>query len=114
MFVEVSQLRVQYGGRPQPAVEDVSFGLAAGDIGVLIGPSGCGKTTLLRAVAGLERVSAGEIRIGGALVGSASVHVPAEARRIGMVFQDYALFPHLDVGRKVGFGIEHLPRAERA
>jgi len=113
MFVQVSQLRVQYPGRPQPAVDEVSFGLAAGDIGVLIGPSGCGKTTLLRAIAGLERASAGEIIIGGAVVESADVHVPAEARRIGMVFQDYALFPHLDVGRNVGFGIEHLPRAER-
>jgi iron(III) transport system ATP-binding protein len=114
MHVEVSQLRVQYPGRPRPAVEDVSLGLAAGDIGVLIGPSGCGKTTLLRAVAGLEPVAGGEIRLSGRLVGSASVNVPAESRRIGMVFQDYALFPHLDVGRNVGFGIEQLPRAERA
>jgi iron(III) transport system ATP-binding protein len=114
MFVEVSQLRVQYAGRPQPAVDEVSFGLRAGDIGVLIGPSGCGKTTLLRAVAGLERVTAGEIRISGAVVGAAGVHVPAEARRIGMVFQDYALFPHLDVGRNVGFGIDHLPKPQRA
>src|SRR5689334_16332749 len=114
MHVEVSQLRAQYPGRPRPAVEDVSLGLAAGDIGVLIGPSGCGKTTLLRAVAGLEPVAGGEIRLSGRLVGSASVNVPAESRRIGMVFQDYALFPHLDVGRNVGFGIEQLPRAERA
>jgi iron(III) transport system ATP-binding protein len=114
MHVEVSQLRVQYPRRPQAAVDQVSFGLAAGDIGVLIGPSGCGKTTLLRAVAGLERVTGGEVRISGVVVGSATVDVPAEQRRIGMVFQDYALFPHLDVGRNVGFGIEHLPRAERA
>ncbi|MDB5943143.1 MAG: putative transporter, ATP-binding component involved in an Fe3+ transport system [Ramlibacter sp.] len=114
MFVEVSQLRVQYAGRPQPAVADVSFGLTAGDIGVLIGPSGCGKTTLLRAVAGLERASAGEIRMSGQLVASASVHVPAEDRRIGMVFQDYALFPHLDVGRNVAFGLHQLPKAQRA
>ncbi|MCY7318316.1 MAG: ABC transporter ATP-binding protein [Ramlibacter sp.] len=114
MFVEVSQLRVQYASRPQPAVSDVSFGLAAGDIGVLIGPSGCGKTTLLRAIAGLERASAGEIRISGQVVGSAKVHLPAEARRIGMVFQDYALFPHLDVGRNVAFGLQHLAKAERA
>ncbi|MDB5873141.1 MAG: putative transporter, ATP-binding component involved in an Fe3+ transport system [Ramlibacter sp.] len=114
MFVEVSQLRVQYPGRAQPAVDDVSFGLRAGDIGVLIGPSGCGKTTLLRAVAGLERVTAGEIRISGQVVGSSRLHVPAEARRVGMVFQDYALFPHIDVGRNVGFGIHGLPRAERA
>jgi len=114
MFVEVAKLRVQYPGRPQAAVDDVSFGLQAGDIGVLIGPSGCGKTTLLRAVAGLERANAGEIRISGTVVGSAAVHVPAEARRIGMVFQDYALFPHIDVGRNVGFGIQDLPRAQRA
>ena len=114
MFVEVSQLRVQYASRPQPAVSDVSFGLTAGDIGVLIGPSGCGKTTLLRAIAGLERASAGEIRISGQVVGSASIHVPAEARRIGMVFQDYALFPHLDVGRNVAFGLQHLIKTERA
>ena len=114
MFVEVSQLRVQYPGRPQPAVRDVSFGLAAGDIGVLIGPSGCGKTTLLRAVAGLERASAGEIRIAGDVVASASAQVPAEDRRIGMVFQDYALFPHLDVGRNVAFGLQLLSREQRA
>ena len=113
MFVQVSQLRVQYPGRPEPAVDEVSFGLRAGDIGVFIGPSGCGKTTLLRAVAGLERVTAGEIRISGAVVGAAAVHVPAEARRIGMVFQDYALFPHLDVGRNVAFGIDQLSKPER-
>jgi len=114
MFVEVSKLRVQYPGRPQPAVDDVSFGLRAGDIGVLIGPSGCGKTTLLRAIAGLERATAGEIRISREVVGSAGVHVPAESRRIGMVFQDYALFPHIDVGRNVGFGIHQLPKAQRS
>ena len=114
MFVEVSKLRVQYPGRAQPAVDDVSFGLRAGDIGVLIGPSGCGKTTLLRAVAGLERVNAGEVRISSQIVGSADLHVPAEARRVGMVFQDYALFPHIDVGRNVGFGIHKMPRGERA
>jgi iron(III) transport system ATP-binding protein len=114
MFVELSQLRVQYASRPQPAVAGVSFGLAAGDIGVLIGPSGCGKTTLMRAVAGLEPAAAGEIRIEGQVVGSASVHVPAESRRIGMVFQDYALFPHLDVGGNIAFGLHELPRSQRA
>jgi iron(III) transport system ATP-binding protein len=113
MFVDVRTLRVQYPGRPQPAVDDVTFGLRAGDIGVLIGPSGCGKTTLLRAVAGLERVSAGEVRISGQVVGSERVHVPAEARRIGMVFQDYALFPHIDVERNVAFGIHQMPKAQR-
>ena len=91
------------------AVHGVSLGLHAGDIGVLIGPSGCGKTTLLRAVAGLEPVSSGEIRLTKSVVSSATLSVPPEQRRIGMVFQDYALFPHLSVGRNVAFGIHQLP-----
>ena len=113
MFLKLSQLQVRYPGLGKAAVDDVSFGLRAGDIGVLIGPSGCGKTTLLRAVAGLEPVSGGEIRLAGELVSSSSTLVPAELRRVGMVFQDYALFPHLDVRHNVGFGIHHLPKAQR-
>ena len=113
MFLQLAQLRVHYPGRPRPAVDGVSFGLAAGEIGVLIGPSGCGKTTLLRAVAGLEPLSAGEVRLDGELVGRPGRSVAPEQRRIGMVFQDYALFPHLDVGRNVAFGLQALPRAER-
>jgi iron(III) transport system ATP-binding protein len=113
MFLNVSQLGVRYPGQSRPAVDGVSLGLRAGDIGVLIGPSGCGKTTLLRAVAGLERACAGSITLERETVSSASLHVPAEQRRIGMVFQDYALFPHLDVGRNVAFGIDKMPRAGR-
>ena len=92
----------------------MSFGLRVGDIGVLIGPSGCGKTTLLRAVAGLEPLSGGSISLDGQVVSSPHRALAPEARQIGMVFQDYALFPHLDVQGNVGFGISHLPRAERA
>jgi len=114
MFLALAQLQVRYAGAARAAVEDVSFGLKAGDIGVLIGPSGCGKTTLLRAVAGLERAQGGSISLGGVVVSNAQVHMQAENRRIGMVFQDYALFPHLDVGQNVGFGIHHLGRTERA
>jgi iron(III) transport system ATP-binding protein len=115
MHVELRQLRVQYPGRPRPAVDGVSLGLRAGDIGVLIGPSGCGKTTLLRAVAGLERVHSGSILISGRQVAGDGVQVPPERRQVGMVFQDYALFPHLDVGRNVGFGLqEKMGKAERA
>ena len=113
MFLQVSQLHVRYAGQNQAAVRDVSFGLRAGDIGVFIGPSGCGKTTLLRAVAGLEPASGGQIKLGGHTVSSAGTHIPAEKRRIGMVFQDYALFPHLDVGRNVAFGIHDWPLHER-
>ncbi|MBP7545325.1 MAG: ABC transporter ATP-binding protein [Acidovorax sp.] len=114
MFLEVSQLEVRYAGRAQAAVQGVTLSLKAGDIGVLIGPSGCGKTTLLRAVAGLEPVTGGEIRLTKSVVSSATLSVPPELRRIGMVFQDYALFPHLSVGRNVAFGIHQLPRAEQA
>ena len=114
MFLDVSQLSVHYDGRSQRAVDQVSFSLQAGEIGVLIGPSGCGKTTLLRAMAGLERANAGSIRLAGDMVSSPTLHLPAESRRIGMVFQDYALFPHLDVARNVGFGLTHLPPAERS
>ncbi|MFT5933527.1 MAG: iron(III) transport system ATP-binding protein [Hydrogenophaga sp.] len=113
MFLSITQLSVHYPGQTGAAVDSVSLGLRAGDIGVLIGPSGCGKTTLLRAVAGLERVSAGSIALDGECVSDARCHLPAEQRRIGMVFQDYALFPHLDVGRNVAFGIAKLARGER-
>ena len=114
MFLEVSQLDVRYGAQPQPAVRGVTLGLRAGEIGVLIGPSGCGKTTLLRAVAGLEPVSHGAVRLAGEAVSRPGASVPPEQRRIGMVFQDYALFPHLSVGRNVAFGIHHLPKARQA
>ncbi len=113
MFLELRQLDIQYPGSSTPAVQRVSLGLQAGDIGVLIGPSGCGKTTLLRAVAGLEPVSGGQILLSNRVVSETGHTEPAERRRIGMVFQDYALFPHMDVGRNVGFGIAHLSKSER-
>ena len=113
MFLDLQHLSVQYPGRNIPAVADVSFGLKVGDIGVLIGPSGCGKTTLLRAVAGLEPVSGGSIALAGETVSAVGRNTAPEARRIGMVFQDYALFPHLDVGRNVAFGIWDQPTTGR-
>ena len=116
MFLEVSQLDVRYANRTQAAVQGVTLGLAAGEIGVLIGPSGCGKTTLLRAVAGLENVAAGSIQLGGELVGAPGRSLPPEQRRIGMVFQDYALFPHLSVADNIAFGLkrEGMPREQIA
>ena len=113
MFVEVRQLQLRYPGRTQAAVEGVSFGLGRGDMGVLLGSSGCGKTSLLRAIAGLEHVSAGEIYIDGRCVSRAGVHVEPQARQIGMVFQDYALFPHLTVAANVGFGLHDLREPEK-
>jgi iron(III) transport system ATP-binding protein len=113
MFLELRQLEIQYPGNTSPAVQGVNLGLRAGDIGVLIGPSGCGKTSLLRAVAGLEPVSSGQVLLSQRVVSDAQHTQPAESRRIGMVFQDYALFPHMDVSQNVGFGLAHLSRSQR-
>ena len=113
MFLEISQLSVHYPGGRGAAVDAVSLGLGAGEIGVLIGPSGCGKTSLLRAIAGLEPAAAGQIRLAGELVSDVGLHVAPQDRRIGMVFQDYALFPHLSVGANVAFGLQALPKARR-
>jgi iron(III) transport system ATP-binding protein len=87
------------------AVEDVSLEVPAGQIMTLLGPSGCGKTTVLRLVAGFERLDQGQIEIGGQLVAGPDQHRPPERRRIGMVFQDYAIFPHLSVADNVAFGL---------
>jgi iron(III) transport system ATP-binding protein len=113
MFIDISDLQVRYPGRDKAAVEHVSFGLHKGQMGVLIGPSGCGKTTLLRAVAGLEPLSGGVIRMNDQVISGAGVHLVAENRRIGMVFQDYALFPHLSVEKNIDFGVTHWPAQKR-
>ncbi|MBA3599258.1 MAG: ABC transporter ATP-binding protein [Methylibium sp.] len=120
MLLSLDRVCIRYaatasGSGERAAVDGVSFGLAHGQIGVLIGPSGCGKTSLLRAIAGLEPLADGRIALGEEVLGDADqrLHLPPEARRIGMVFQDYALFPHLSVAQNVAFGIQNLPRAQR-
>jgi iron(III) transport system ATP-binding protein len=95
-------------------VDHLSLRLEQGRIGCLLGPSGCGKTTVLRCVAGFEPLHCGEVRIKGRAVSSAGLHVPPEKRRIGMVFQDYALFPHLSVADNIAFGLRATPRSERS
>jgi len=118
MFLQVENASVRYSRNPRDAaaVDRVSFSLVAGQIGVLIGPSGCGKTSLLRSVAGLERLAGGRIAMDGATLAdtAAGVHLAPEQRRVGMVFQDYALFPHLNLRDNVGFGLNRLPQGERA
>lgn len=106
MQLELAGISHYYGTRP--VLAGFSLQLDAGEIGVLVGPSGAGKSTVLNCIAGLEKISSGEIRIGTKLVSSASVHVPVEQRRVGMMFQDCALFPHLDVRANVIFGLRDL------
>ncbi len=95
------------------AVAGVDLELAGGELVSVLGPSGCGKTTLLRLIAGFEAPDAGTIVVGGRTVAGPGELVPPERRRIGMVFQDYALFPHLRVRDNVSFGLVRRPAAER-
>ncbi len=94
-------------------VNDVSLTLSPGKINVLLGASGAGKTTLLRLIAGMERPDSGQIFSGEDVLSSQARHVPIEKRKIGLIFQDFALFPHLNVQRNVMFGLQHLPREDR-
>jgi len=101
----------RYGG--VHAVRSMDLRMAVGEVLTVIGPSGCGKSTLLRLVAGLERPDAGSVEIAGERVADARHWVPPERRRVGMVFQDHALFPHLDVAANIGFGLRDLTREQR-
>ncbi|MDX1412731.1 MAG: ABC transporter ATP-binding protein [Candidatus Promineifilaceae bacterium] len=96
-----------------PVVEDVSLQVKAGRILALLGPSGCGKTTTLRLIAGFEQLDSGLIEIDGQIVAGNGRHIPPEKRRAGMVFQDYALFPHLSVADNVGFGLNSNKNREQ-
>ena len=111
-WLVVDDIALRYGKRT--ILEHLSFALPQGGIACLLGPSGCGKTTALRAIAGFEPISDGAIRLAGQVLSAPGQITPPEKRRIGMVFQDYALFPHLDVARNVGFGLRHLNAADRA
>ncbi|MCU7915630.1 MAG: ABC transporter ATP-binding protein [Candidatus Thiodiazotropha sp. (ex Gloverina cf. vestifex)] len=101
--LEVKHASVSYG--KQEVVCGVSFDLEQGDIGCLLGPSGCGKTSLLRAIAGFEPLTGGEILLHGRSVSRPGATLAPEKRRVGMVFQDFALYPHLTVERNVAFGL---------
>lgn len=107
--LSVKNLSKSFGG--VTVIEDCSLDMPWGEMVTLLGPSGCGKTTLLRVVAGLEQPDQGVIRIAGSLVAGNGTWVRPEDRLVGMVFQDWALFPHLDVAGNVGYGV---PRRRRA
>lgn len=105
----LDSIGVRYGARA--AVQNLSFTLPRGSIGCLLGPSGCGKTSVLRAVAGFEPLAAGRIELHGQVLSGPGEHRAPEQRRVGMVFQDHALFPHLSVAQNVGFGLRGRPDA---
>ncbi|WP_292754744.1 ABC transporter ATP-binding protein, partial [Methylophaga sp. UBA4502] len=107
----VDNISIGYAGRP--VVEGISFHLKEGEIACLLGPSGCGKTSVLRAIAGFEPLMQGSIVLHGKTVSVAEFSLPPEKRHIGMVFQDFALFPHLTVAKNIGFGLQKLPRKQQ-
>jgi len=104
-LLQVEDLHLAYDGHE--AVRGVSFTLVRGAIGCLLGPSGCGKTTVLRCIAGFETPAAGRILLSGIVVSSSARNLAPEERRIGMVFQEHALFPHLTAARNIAFGLLH-------
>ncbi|KEO50523.1 ABC transporter ATP-binding protein [Thioclava pacifica] len=110
--LEVQSLRRVFDG--QPVVDDVSFSIPAGQVTCLLGPSGCGKSTTLRMIAGVDMQDAGRIFVDGKLICDTVFRVPPERRAIGLMFQDFALFPHLTVAENVGFGLKGSAAEKRA
>ncbi len=111
MLLEVRNISIAYNG--PPVVKEANINLSAGAIGCLLGPSGCGKTTLLRSIAGFEPVIEGEIVLKGKPVSKPGQVLAPEKRRVGMVFQDLALFPHLSIADNIAFGLRNHDRARR-
>ncbi|MGH7278792.1 MAG: ABC transporter ATP-binding protein [Candidatus Rokuibacteriota bacterium] len=113
-LLALARVTKRFAADAPAAVDGLSFALERGRILALLGPSGCGKTTTLRLIAGFEAPDEGQIVIDGRVVtGPGAPMVPPEARGVGVVFQDYALFPHLTIADNVGFGLQGLPRAAR-
>lgn len=110
-MLQVKNVSVAYG--TNVVVKGASLRLEKGEIGCFLGPSGCGKTTLLRAIAGFEPLTQGEIKLNDKTVSSTEISLAPEKRNIGMVFQDFALFPHLNIADNIAFGMRHLKRAEQ-
>lgn len=113
--LKVESIRVGYpvGRHIQEIVHGLTFALTRGEIGCLLGPSGCGKTTVLRAIAGFESLLGGQISLGGRELSRPGFTASPETRQVGVVFQDYALFPHLSVWDNIAFGLRKLKQTER-
>ena len=113
LIVQNLQVTLETEGKRNPVIRGLDFRLATGEIGCLLGPSGCGKTTALRAIAGFVRPDAGVVQINGTVVSDGKHWLDANQRGVSIVFQDYALFPHLDVRANVGFGLRRWPVDKR-
>ncbi|MBG1262825.1 ABC transporter ATP-binding protein [Nostoc commune] len=112
-ILRLENVTLKFAQMNAPAVAGVSLVLAPGDVLGLLGPSGCGKTTLLRIIAGFESPQAGTVEIAGQLVAGDGHWMPPEQRNFGMLFQDYALFPHLTVAENVAFGLQSVKKSDR-
>lgn len=113
MQLEIKDLTFAYNKKEKNIVENFNLEVKKGEIIALVGASGSGKSTVLRLTAGLEIPDAGKIKIAGQTVAAGHKFQAAEKREVGMVFQDYALFPHLSVEKNIAFGIDHLSKAKR-
>lgn len=111
--VELRNISYHYSGNRTNILDDFSLTVHQGEIVGILGPSGCGKSTLLRLISGLESPATGEIRLAGKTVSGPAAFVQPEKRGVGMVFQDYALFPHLTVRKNIEFGLNKLAGNER-
>ncbi len=111
-LLELKNIECRYGN--EVAVKNFSMRVREGSLVCLLGPSGCGKSTILRAIAGLENIQSGNIIISGKVVSSSTSTLPAEKRKLGMVFQDYALFPHMRISENICFGLRNQSAAEKA
>ncbi|MDR1975440.1 MAG: ABC transporter ATP-binding protein [Campylobacteraceae bacterium] len=113
-FLEIKNLFFAYGGKNAPWVlENFNLSMQKGEVLGIAGPSGQGKSTLLRIIAGLERIQKGTICLDGRVMSDAQTSVNPEDRQVGMVFQDYGLFPHMSVADNIAYGLYHLSRKER-
>lgn len=111
--VELQGIHFKYPGSDREQLRDFSMAAQAGQCTALLGPSGCAKSTVLRLIAGLERAHKGTITIGEQILSGPSSHIPPEKRGVGMVFQDYGLFPHMTVRKNVSYGLHGLARNQR-
>ncbi|WP_100405432.1 ABC transporter ATP-binding protein [Bacillus solitudinis] len=113
MFVQINHLKYQYRNASEPTIKDFSLDIKQGEVVCILGESGSGKSTILRLIAGLETASAGSIKINDTVIIDEHHFTPPEKRGVGMVFQDYALFPHMTVAKNIKYGLRKMNRRQK-